>query len=107
MGLFGWLNQQRRINDLEEQMLKLTRIVGDKDLDWLDMRARCKRLLDRTEKAAARVQSAEVDDQPRDEAAAGTSKGSPGRPDDSPHQIQTQRLRKMAGDADALHLAVL
>src|SRR5260370_27809319 len=102
MGLFGWLNQQRRINDLEEQMLKLTRIVGDKDLDWLDMRARCKRLLDRTEKAAARVQSAEVADQPVDEAEAGTTIGSPGRLTDRQKQIQQPVLRRRAGVGDGL-----
>lgn len=37
-------------------MTKLTRLVESRDLDWADMRARCKRLLDRAEKAAARAE---------------------------------------------------
>jgi len=45
----------RRLSELDEQLSKLKRIVEDRDLDWADMRARCKRLLDRTEKAAARL----------------------------------------------------
>jgi len=45
----------RRLSELEDELSKLKRIVEDRDLDWADMRARCKRLLDRTEKAAARL----------------------------------------------------
>jgi hypothetical protein len=55
--MFRWFRLAKRVSDLEEQMTKLARIVGDRDLDWTDMRARCKRLLDRTEKAAARMES--------------------------------------------------
>jgi hypothetical protein len=57
MGLFAWLDQQKRLNDLEEQVRKLVRIVEARDLDWVDMRARCKRLLDRTEKAQRALSS--------------------------------------------------
>jgi hypothetical protein len=48
----------RGYKDLQEQIAKLKRMVEERDLDWIDMRSRCKRLLDRTEKAAARVDKA-------------------------------------------------
>lgn len=51
------LKLRKRVQELEEQMLKLTRVIETRDLDWVDMRARCKRLLDRTEKAAARLET--------------------------------------------------
>jgi chromosome segregation ATPase len=53
--IWGILKANRRLSELEEELSKLKRIVEDRDLDWADMRARCKRLLDRTEKAAARI----------------------------------------------------
>lgn len=49
-----------RITGLEESLKKLRSELDDHDLDWADMRARCKRLLDRTEKAARRVDNAEA-----------------------------------------------
>jgi hypothetical protein len=55
--MFGWIRTAKRVSELEEQMTKLARIVSDRDLDWTEMRARCKRLLDRTEKAANRVEA--------------------------------------------------
>jgi len=45
----------KRLSELEEELSKLKRIVEERDLDWQDMRARCRRLLDRTEKAADRI----------------------------------------------------
>lgn len=45
----------RRLSELDEELSKLKRIVEERDLDWQDMRARCRRLLDRTEKAADRI----------------------------------------------------
>lgn len=45
----------KRLSELEEELSKLKRMVEDRDLDWQDMRARCRRLLDRTEKAADRI----------------------------------------------------
>jgi predicted nuclease with TOPRIM domain len=45
----------QRLSELEEELSKLKRMVEDRDLDWQDMRARCRRLLDRTEKAADRI----------------------------------------------------
>jgi hypothetical protein len=55
--MFRWFRLAKRVSELEETMAKLARAVSDRDLDWTEMRARCKRLLDRTEKAAARVES--------------------------------------------------
>jgi hypothetical protein len=98
MGLFDWLNHAKRLSELEDSMLKLTRIVQDKDLDWGDMRARCKRLLDRTEKAAARVQSGEVQPEtPNGETVANATIGGMGRLSDHQRQIQQQILKRRAG----------
>src|SRR6267143_1863497 len=53
--IWGVLKANRRLSELEEELSKLKRIVEERDLDWQDMRARCRRLLDRTEKAADRI----------------------------------------------------
>jgi hypothetical protein len=45
----------RRLSEMEEELATLKRLVEARDLDWQDMRARCRRLLDRTEKAAERI----------------------------------------------------
>jgi hypothetical protein len=55
--MIRWFKLAKRVSELEDQMAKLARIVSDRDLDWTEMRARCKRLLDRTEKAANRVEA--------------------------------------------------
>jgi chromosome segregation ATPase len=102
MGLLGWLNQQKRIAELEDVVTKLHRKMEDCELDWADMRARCKRLLDRTEKAAARVAQAE---EGVESTAAGTGEGivaSNGAMHHGPlsehqKQIQQQVLRRRAG----------
>lgn len=60
--MFDSLKVRKRLIELEEQMLKLTRVIESHDLEWADMRARCKRLLDRTEKAARRLETEEIDD---------------------------------------------
>lgn len=57
--MFDSLKLRKRVLELEEEMLKLTRIIQSHDLEWSDMRARCKRLLDRTEKAAKRMETEE------------------------------------------------
>jgi hypothetical protein len=55
-----WLFERSRSNEeLFEELTKLKRLVESRDLDWADMRARCKRLLDRTEKAAERLTNPE------------------------------------------------
>jgi len=55
-----------RFRELRDEIASLKRLVESRDLDWADMRARCKRLLDRTEKVAAR--SVEQEPQPASEA---------------------------------------
>jgi chromosome segregation ATPase len=52
---WDFLKVKSRLSELEEELSKLKRIVEERDLDWQDMRARCRRLLDRTEKAADRI----------------------------------------------------
>jgi len=93
--MFRWFQLAKRVSELEEQMLKLTRIVEDKDLDWADMRARCKRLLDRTDKAAKRVVESE-------ESVESNAGGEQERTDGhllTPRQrtLQQQILRRRAG----------
>lgn len=56
MTWFGWKRECPGCKLLAEQLLKVIRKMDDKELDWQDMRARCKRLLDRTEKAAQRYE---------------------------------------------------
>lgn len=55
--MFKWFKLAKRVQELEDTCLRLTRIIESHDLEWADMRARCKRLLDRTEKAARRLDS--------------------------------------------------
>jgi hypothetical protein len=99
MGLFGWLNQSKRLNELEDSMRRLTRIVEAKDMDWADLRARCKRLLDRDEKSVRRlnqeaVVSSEEPESPNGEATT-TTIGS--RLTEHQRQIQQQILKRRAG----------
>jgi hypothetical protein len=100
MSLLGLLNQQRRIADLEEQVGKLVRVVGDRDLDWADMRARCKRLLDRTEKARRAIDQNEAAVESGNAASDGetavTTIGG-GRLSDHQKQIQQMILKRRAG----------
>ena len=59
--MFDTLKLRKRLTELEEVVSDLTRLVKSRDLDWEDMRARCKRLLDRTEKAARVIKSEQAD----------------------------------------------
>src|SRR6267143_327865 len=99
MGLLAWINQQKRLNDLEEQVRKLVRIVEARDLDWVDMRARCKRLLDRTEKAQRAlnpgIESGEEVQQAN--GGGGVIATTHGLLSDRQKQIQQQILRRRAG----------
>jgi hypothetical protein len=97
MGLLAWLDQRKAIKELQDDVAKLVRIVQDKDLDWSDMRARCKRLLDRTEKAAARVSSSETDTATQDGEAAVVTTMHNGRLSDHQREIQQKILRRRAG----------
>lgn len=91
-----------RISELEERVTKLEGELSDKDLDWLDMRARCRRLLDRTEKAAARVQSAEGG-QTQETAPLALSPSNGGGRLLTPHQLEVQQhiLKRRAGGSAA------
>jgi hypothetical protein len=99
----SWFGRNKRATDLQElwdAIRTLTRTLESKDLDWADMRARCRRLLDRTEKAASRVQS----DEPVTTAPDGEENGvqislgsHPGRLTDRQKQIQQQILRRRGG----------
>jgi HAMP domain-containing protein len=103
MGLLAWLNQGRRISELESVVTKLNSKMEECELDWVEMRARCKRLLDRTEKAARRVDEGEV---VVDSTQAGTNGETPtpgntigysGRLSDHQKQIQQQILKRRGG----------
>jgi len=68
-------------------------MVEERDLDWVDMRSRCKRLLDRTEKAARALHPEAVVESESTEATAGNGVGSTshGRLL-TPHQLEIQQL---------------
>jgi outer membrane murein-binding lipoprotein Lpp len=102
MGLRDWLNQSKRIDELETVVTKLNSRMDECELDWVEMRARCKRLLDRTEKAARRVDQGVDSGEPLPTANDGeTPVASPmahnGRLSDHQRQIQQQILRRRAG----------
>src|SRR5713226_4448821 len=87
-----------RLSDAEERLAKLESALEERDLDWVDMRARCRRLLDRTEKAARRVESAEGGEVEETATPPNGNVASPGRLL-TPHQreIQQQILKRRAG----------
>jgi hypothetical protein len=64
----------KRLDELEEEIRKVKRMVEERDLDWVDMRSRCKRLLDRTEKAAKLAVTREPNEEPAPPEAS-TSQG--------------------------------
>jgi hypothetical protein len=99
MGLFDWLNHAKRIRELEETVTKLWSLVEKKDMDWADLRARCKRLLDRDEKSVRRLnQEAVVDSsEPTDTNGEATTTTIGGRLSDHQKQIQQKILRRRAG----------
>jgi hypothetical protein len=99
MGLLGWLNQAKRISELEGVVTKLNSRMDECELDWVEMRARCKRLLDRTEKAARRVDEGET---VVDSNVAGTNgeasvTGYDGRLSDHQREIQQKILKRRGG----------
>ena len=47
------------VRELREEVAQLKRTVADRDLDWTEMRARCKRLLDRSEKQLRAIEERE------------------------------------------------
>jgi len=101
MGLLGWLNQQKRIGDLETVVTKLNSRMDECELDWVEMRARCKRLLDRTEKAARRVDQGVDSEEPENAAqngeAANAKIGVNGRLTAHQREVQQHILKRRAG----------
>ncbi len=98
--MFRFFKAEKRLTELEEASEKLQREFEERDMDWVELRARCRRLLDRTEKAAARVDAKDAVDSPVSEAANGEDVGAP-HGALSPHQkqIQQQILRRRGGMA--------
>ncbi len=90
-------NCSSRLDELDEEVAKLKRMVQEKDLDWLELRSRCKRLLDRTEKAAKSngTGNLEVADQVATGNVLSTATGRLL----SPHQLEVQQqiLKRRAG----------
>jgi hypothetical protein len=70
--------------------------MDEEELKYLELRARTKRLLDRTEKAQARVESAEPTEA-NGETAPATEAMHGGRLSDHQKQIQQKILRRRAG----------
>jgi hypothetical protein len=98
--MLGWLNQQKRISELEGVVTKLNSRMDECELDWVEMRARCKRLLDRTEKAARRVDEGEAVVESDEKVAAGNGEAAvayAGRLSDHQKQIQQQILKRRGG----------
>jgi hypothetical protein len=96
MGLFDWLNHAKRISELEDVCAHLSHRMDEEELKYLELRARTKRLLDRTEKAQARVESTEPTEA-NGETAAVTVPGPLGRLSEQQRQIQLQILKRRGG----------
>lgn len=97
-GMWKWFNVARRLSELEDMMLRLSKLMDDRDLDWQDMRARCKRLLDRTEKAARRVvESENAEPVVQTEGGNGTEMTASALLSPKQRLIQQQILRRRAG----------
>jgi hypothetical protein len=100
MGLLAWLNAQKRVKVLEDVVTKLNSRMDECELDWVEMRARCKRLLDRTEKAARVIDQAEAVVESSEEVPQANNGGATalgGRLSDHQKQIQQQILKRRAG----------
>lgn len=105
MGVLAWLNQTKRISDLEETCVRLERLITARDMDWGDLRARCKRLLDRDEKAVRYLNNANASNNEVESSAAptngepvgGSIGGYAGRLSEHQKQIQQQILRRRGG----------
>jgi hypothetical protein len=96
MGLFDWLNHAKRISELEDVSAHLSHRMDEEELKYVELRARCKRLLDRTEKAARAVDSAEPTEA-NGETVTETVPGPMGRLSEHQREIQQKILRRRAG----------
>ena len=98
MGLKDWLDQRKRISELEDNLAKVVRLVEIRDMDWVDMKARCKRLLDRTEKAQTRMVQSEDPSSTSGEGANGEAKTATGGVlTTHQREIQQKILKRRAG----------
>ncbi len=100
--MFWFKTPAKRVTELEERVAKLESDMDEKDMDWVELRARCRRLLDRTEKAAARVDKGESviqSDETNTAAANGETSALTGGGFLTPHQreIQQKILRRRGG----------
>jgi hypothetical protein len=96
MGPFDWLKHHKRIAELEEVCAHLSHRMDEEELKYVELRARTKRMLDRTEKAQARVESGERSTE-NGETADTPQAMHGGRLSDHQKQIQQQVLRRRAG----------
>lgn len=92
--MFGASRIEKRVKELEDTCLRLTRIVESHDLEWDDMRARCKRLLDRTEKAAKRLEPQVESEAPQDDPQNGEGVSPAMTLSPSQHRLQQQILQR-------------
>lgn len=91
------LASARRLKALEEQVASLKRAVEERDFDWVEMRSRCKRLLDRTEKAAKRVDESVESEGPQPQNGGGTLPHVGHALTPRQMEIQQQVLKRRAG----------
>lgn len=97
MGLFDWLNHAKRLSELEDVCAHLSHRMDEEELKYVELRARTKRMLDRTEKAQARVESVEQSTENGETATDLPQAMRGGRLSDHQKQIQQQILRRRAG----------
>ncbi|SRR5258708_10935907 len=99
MGLLAWLDAQKRVSELEKVVTKLNSRMDECELDYTELRARCKRLLDRTEKAARAVDQAEPVVPSEQEVSTGNGGAAAlgGRLSHHQKQVQQQILKRRAG----------
>jgi hypothetical protein len=99
MGLFDWLNHAKRISELEDVCAHLSHRMDEEELKYVELRARTKRLLDRTEKAARAVDLKDsIEPEGPTGDMPGIQQGVNGRSlSDHQRQIQQQILRRRAG----------
>jgi hypothetical protein len=96
MGLFDWLNHHKRLKELEDVVTHIAHRMDEEELKYVELRARTKRMLDRTEKAQARVDS--KDSIENGETVVPVDNPGPlGRLSDHQRLIQQAILKRRAG----------
>lgn len=95
--IFEGFKVTSRVEKLEDELAKLKRVVEERDLDWIDMRARCKRLLDRTRKYAEAVDAADGAPQLVPDNGGVASPRLSGRAAEVQQRILQRRARLMGG----------